>query len=750
MPKIATDPIGPAISEAAQKARDSKLQAAKDNLAGDPKLAKAAAEHVGRFVASVEGSRLQLDDKLNVFYALWNGKSISRFVSSARSIHVPEPFKAVEAFVARIVSVLIGPANWFRVVGIDDKGKKNAALIRDLMMTQLRLDDFPTKFTTFMRSCGIYGFAPGKVRWRLKKRTIKYNKVTETEKLEDGTPVGVTVKSTPAEETIILDGPTLEYTDVFDFYTDLRFPDTNESPGQAWRQERSEEYVLQCGERDLWKNVDALTNPESTRAPDARVPSPVAYQSSPTTFRRIRDMHDGLHTVPGQDKPISRMYEVFEYWGVFDPKSGDPAGKQGREEEYVITVARRLRGKDAPMGWTTVRVAKHPYWHGRRPGVVAHHTRRAHCFQSVGLIEPIAKLSMELDDRRNMGLAAAALAVKPITVVDPSFPLYSNDTVLEPGTILRGPVDGIKPFFIPDRSSAAMTWENAIKQDIREATGMISQMQGGPTERAETATAFVGYIREANKRLQEVARNVAEHFLIPMLEMWHSMNQQMITTERQIEILGEDGLAAEIKKVTPAEVTGRVHFEIEAAPQVAMAGIEAQMMTNFLNTAAPLLERDPGMIDVEALLRHIWTKNHGSGDIDDIFPRAKTPRQPRSTEDEHHLIAAGHSPMPQPGENLNAHINGHLEFTKTSAFEKWGDDAQRRLLAHIENTKLELQRFMEKMAIPQMPEGVGPQPEGTQQGQQAPAPQRRGPTTPQGAVRSNVASMEPRTSGMPR
>jgi len=123
----------------------------------------------------------------------------------------------------------------------------------------------------------------------------------------------------------------------------------------------------------------------------------------------------------------------------------------------------------------------------------------------------------------------------------------------------------------------------------------------------------------------------------------------------------------------------------------------------------------------------------------------------RSTYEEHQLIAYGETLMPQMGENLQAHVASHRQFMGTATYiSGWGEDAKRRLLAHTENTMIELQKFMEQQVIPQVPPQITqPQMMGQPQGgppQIGPPPQPQGAApTPEGQVRSNAASIAPRT-----
>ncbi|KKN51275.1 hypothetical protein LCGC14_0624360 [marine sediment metagenome] len=765
MPAAAVDPVGRAIDDEAQKAYDAKLHTPEQNLADNPALVKRAVEQVGSFIRDTESARTLLDDKMAVLYNLWNGDPFSRYFPSSSSVHVPEPFKAVESFVTRMVSILIGKPNWFRVVGVDGSGKKNAKVIKELIETELRTDGFNSKIARFMRSTAIYGWCPGKVRWKFRRRKVKYNRLIEEPATEKGTRTGTKVRYEQAEETINLDGPTVDYTDVYDFFTDLRYHDHQEGPGVVFRHEVPESELLEMGERGIYMHTDALIKGDKSGGSAAFSAGSSTMPYNTTSFREMRDGADGLgyELGPGRQRTTARIYELYEFWGRFDASEDDKDWKP--EDEYVITMARKMAQGEQNKGWTCLRIAKNPWWHGRRPAIVAHYIRRSHAFQSVGVIEPIVRLCAELDDSRNMGLAARALATKPVFEAGDGADIHSNQLVLNPGDIIRTrEVGSIKPLHVPDRSDVAWKAEAVIKADIQETTAM-PKLFSGVAEGKETATATVGRTREANKRIAEVARNVAEHFLIPMLEMFHSMNQQMITEERMIEILGEDGLVADIRKTGPAEIAGRVHFEVEVLPQIELAGIDAQMRTGFLNAAAPYIQMDPGMLNVEMMLRKTYEAQFGVGDSEEMFPRTSAPKYMRNVYEEHVLMSHGHVLKPQDGEKYFIHMQGHMTFIRTRAYAAWDEDSKRRMRAHVENTRIAAQTEMEQTVLPQGPPGMGPvapqgapgaagpaQPARPRAAGGAPPPARRpmpraGASragTPEGIIRGNAASNEPR------
>jgi hypothetical protein len=268
-----------------------------------------------------------------------------------------------------------------------------------------------------------------------------------------------------------------------------------------------------------------------------------------------------------------------------------------------------------------------------------------------------------------------------------------------------------------------------------------------------------------------------------MLRQFFAMDQQMLTKERAMEMLGEDGITMNVSKVSPAEIAGRVNFQITALPQIEMAGLEAKMIMNFLAGVQPFMAM-PGnerIVKVDKLLQIVWERMFGTGQVDKIFPSAEYPVEYRSTMDEHIIIGMGSMLEPQMGENYMEHFNQHTRFAGTPTFGKWPEDAKQRLAAHIQSTALRVQAEIEQ-GSPRMPmqpgtpmPGMQPgmQPGGPQQGMQLPGPPgmppgqmgapgggQNGPAqmrssagpNPQGGgvtttqqVRSNAQSMAPRT-----
>lgn len=756
--EVALDEVGRSTSEKATAIHDAKGQSP-TNYASNPKLAKRASSYVNNLLSRMEMSRQNIQDKFTVWYGLWNGSSVAEYFPTTRPVHVPEPYKAVEGFVPRAASLLIEQPGWFRVIGMDDQGKKNSDLITRLLLAQLKRDNFSTKFRSTLRDTAIYGYSPGKVSWEKRRRKIKYNKVTSKPSDDPSKPGDVLTLKRGVDAEINEDGPTLKVVDVFDFIVDHRFHDHQNSPGVIYRSEQFENDIKGMEDSGHYKNVAQLLAADVDQKPND-IEGPPGTMANPSTFRDIRDYNDGIAIDIRQEKAAYRLYEIYEFWGLFDKDYDEDTGAKGEEKEFVITMGRQIHNANTSGGWTILRIAENPFWHGRRPTPVSHYVRRSHSFHSIGLIEPIVNLSAELDDSRNMALAARGLASKPVILASDDADIYPNNLTLDPGSLIRvRNTDAVKPMFIPDRSDTAYKAEEVIKSDIRETTGIISTYQGSSDSASETATSVVNRTREANKRISEVAKNIAEGFLIPMLEMFHSMNQQMMTKERMVELVGEDGLTVDVRKVQPEEVAGMVNFEITALPEIEVAGLKARMLDAFTDRAIQVEAMAPGTTNIGELLQMSFTNQFGSAAVSKVFPNADAPQNLRSAMDEHYIMAMGHNVEVQPTENSMAHFEAHSAFVNTSTFREWPEDAQRRHLAHTMTTKARLDAEAEQAGprtpmeaqqqMAQMgPQGQGAAPQGGAQGPGGPPQSSQGgmgPVTPQSQVRSDAASNAPST-----
>jgi hypothetical protein len=117
----------------------------------------------------------------------------------------------------------------------------------------------------------------------------------------------------------------------------------------------------------------------------------------------------------------------------------------------------------------------------------------------------IARLSMEMDMKRNLLMAATQLEANPMWLISDDANIANGQLVFEPGSTIRVPdiEKSIAPLHVPQVSDAALKAENILTVDIRETSGATSPSMGGkdPFGDSKTATQHMSEIDEANLRL---------------------------------------------------------------------------------------------------------------------------------------------------------------------------------------------------------------------------------------------------------
>jgi len=437
---------------------------------------------------------------------------------------------------------------------------------------------------------------------------------------------------------------------------------------------------------------------------------------------------------PGGPMPLT------EWCGLFDPKDGHDYS------EHVITMA---------GDHTVVRVQENTQWSGVRPYVWGHYIRVGTKFYSVGMIEKIVRLSRELDDTRNLSLIAQHLAISPMIEATDAVELTGNQLTAMPGRVIRTGAPGqLNPIVVPDTTRVALAAEATAKSDIQETTGVPRLFYGSSMEGGDTATEFVGRNAEANLRIEEGAINIAAFALSPALEMFLQLNQEYVTKDKEVALFGKAGNRTGVKKLSPADIAGRARIDIITLKEISLVGLHAQQMIRFLGAVSPLLQANPGLIDIPALLRMSYVSSFGYKDIEQVFPSYREVDDVLSPDEENmmFLSGTGQSVIVMPTDNDILHMKAHIGATGTKTFEKLDEERQRALLAHLENHKLQLSR---KISV-EMPDfakalgGVAPMQPAEMAGPNgaAPVPSSRaprvseaGPQSPLGVTRSNAQAM---------
>jgi len=648
------------------------------NLATDPEICDRAKQVVHQEIASTKTSLEYQRNKWLILYRLFRGESLSKFFWNRGNVHVPEPFKAVESMVPRVHSALFDNEPWHKVVGREMSDDAGAKMMQGLLDYQIYETDLVRRAERVLRTLCMYGTAPCYTWWRQDLRRVQYRKQRRIPDEKIPGAVKVILESVDREE-VIHDHNDFKPVSLWDFYAPPLASSVEEAEWAAHRALYNAGMIRAMIAMRLWVNweeIQQLSGNDNVSHDDE--------------FKQRKSYSIGVWdpTAELQTAGVGH-YEVYERWGLFILDE-----QEGPVECQIVVV--QPRGKCIP-----VRICRNPYWHGKKPYIVPRYTVVEEEMFGIGVIEPIAKLSIELDAKRQLALQAQHLSCNPILICGDDANIPDEQLNLEPGLVLRAATaDGIKALVLPDVSDAAIKGENLLKADIRETTGVVATMMGSEGPGGETATEVSRRMNESNVRVKGVIGNFEREFVIPLMQQWDWNNQQFLNVPKAIRILGAQGLSWKTQQiVTPEKIAGRYDHVALASYRLSSLQVMTQHLINVLDRAPALNMANPGMIKMPQLLAKILKEGFGFRDVDDFIALPPEDAEMPSALEEQEAWTYGEISPVRSGENLLRHYQSHTEYIQTPTFEKIAQehpDIAAKVYAHVADTAKRIAQQMEQ------------------------------------------------------
>ena len=365
----------------------------------------------------------------------------------------------------------------------------------------------------------MYGTAIVKVYWKTDKA-----QVVKKEQVDETFPELGTVEE-EVEETIF-DGPEIELVDLYDFFWDPRAIDMESARWVAHRTYQTFDHLEELQKQGVYKNVALLKDATLVSGDDEKA------------SRR------GTLGIAMPDELASKnegknVIELIEYW----------------EDEKVITVANR---------GIVIRDEANPYRHGKKPFVRIVDQSVPHEFLGIGELEPIETLQYELNDRRNQRMDNITLVLNRMWKVKNGANVDEDELVSDAGGVVHtDDMAGIEALQMPDVTSSSYNEETLIKGDIQQTTGVSDFTRGVGSESLGNDTATgISLIQEAgNARFKLKIRNL-EAGIEEIGRMMVSLNEQFLTEEKSIRVLGDEGI--EWTTIKPDDMRGNFDVMVQS------------------------------------------------------------------------------------------------------------------------------------------------------------------------------------------
>jgi hypothetical protein len=241
---------------------------------------------------------------------------------------------------------------------------------------------------------------------------------------------------------------------------------------------------------------------------------------------------------PPEDKHES-LVEILEYW----------------EPDRLIVVANRS---------VVLRDSPNPYHHKMIPFVELDDYRDPHNYYGQSELSVIDPLQREINSIRNQRRDYDNIALNPVILHVPGTLRNPNAAVMRPGALWSvSDLNSIDVLTLPQLQGSSTEIEAMTADDIKRTVAIdeiaIGLLPGNPQRRSATEVAT-----SQNSAGQRFGMKIAllEEAVKKIGQQIFALNQQFLSKERMIQIVGEDG-AAQWVELTPEDIRGDFTISIE-------------------------------------------------------------------------------------------------------------------------------------------------------------------------------------------
>lgn len=480
-----------------------------------------------------------------------NSPGVSPWQSKVR---VPYGMQVIDTALVNIVSgqprIKVDPRN-----PEDEQGAKVMQILMDYFVAE---DHFTEKQTPFTQQGLIYGVTVAKNHW-LYQETLKTSREF-TDNPFDRTQPGIQITKA---RSVVRDGPTFEPWDVYRAYW---------QPG-ARSADDADYVVLQtyASKDDLQRNA---LNPDTGTG----------------LYRNVDALLKTTSAKPDQSSQ-------GRYLGVPDTRFKD----QFLIEEIWTDNALVVIGN----GQVLLRAEENPYWHGKKPIVIADTRPDLFEIQGIPETELVDHLQQALWTLQNATIDNLHLTVmRGIT--------YREGGVTDPNALelrprFKWPVsdhDDIRPFEVQPVSSDVYNERQRLLADMQLVTGINPYVSGSDLNTVDqnTATGVTALQEVASRLLRFKAAQIHYKGYQRSFEMWGDMIQQYLDHDIAIKIYGQ-GNDSQWINVKPEDVAGHYHYKLEGSEESLSRQQERGEAIALLNAFAPLIPT--GQINIKPLLERV-------------------------------------------------------------------------------------------------------------------------------------------------
>ena len=490
----------------------------------------------------------------------------------------PTTYESVMIILSKIMNNTFSKTPPFEVYGREKSDEQYASLIRDLISFQFEKCGFRSKYSLFVIQALIRGTSIAKTYWRKDTKNITYREPIEKPVIQmipdpmTGMPMPKVVDQEIVgyekrkKQVTMYDDPYFEVVDVRDFFP---APDATDTNGTMIH--RTYKTLDELKKLGIYKNLDDIKESDANDSGEWDYDHP-----------RLSDM--GLASPEGhrvfseldRQKKLGKTIEVLECHCKYD-LNGD-----GKLEDCIFTVANRS---------VLIRSIENPFYHGESCFVKIVYESVLNEFFGRGICEITEDMQNELNDKRNQRLDNINLVLQPVMkyVEGLVHPAIIKNFRHAPGA--KFPVRDINAIGWdrpPDVTMGVHKEIEDLKRNIQETTGAVpATSPGANSSEVHRNTSGIMLLQGmAGERLKPVVELMDEMGLKKIVERFHQLNQQFITEDRVIRVLGEKG--ANYKRVPAEAHNSLVDFIPAGTKEIASKEMNLMQMIRFVEVASKI------------------------------------------------------------------------------------------------------------------------------------------------------------------
>lgn len=555
--------------------------------------------------------------KIVTYYELYQMVQKKKTYEGLANIFVPETLRAVETIVGKIYGMIFSQDGWMEYAGRDNNGDEGPAIaLTQLNRFQMEQNGFKARVMDSLRQMVIAGLTVRKILWDFEE--VKRTKISYA---EDGSRNPIekldTIKDTWTFEPVDL--LTFQISDISVPYNDVQKAD--------WM---GEQYLVP----DSFVNKRIKKGWLSSYDQKALDEVEEASASSASADVDSRLASSGFSNISKKDK-----IELLERWGLFPAKyvySPEEMASEGFEEDDLCECVVIIGNKKAIL-----KLEKNPFWHNQKPYVVCPYVPKEFELPGMGAAQIGQSMQEEINDTRNQTMDNKTLILATMWLKSRASGIKNSELTIRPnGVVMTNDINGLVPLRPPIVYGHGLNIEGVAKNDLREAVGASSNLQGIAQSGVDTATESQQINREAMGRLILTAQLYAELVLKPTFIFAEYLNYQFYDHIKLIRIVGPTGV--KFRKLEPHEIEGGskdviIKISLDATENPA---IQRQQLQGFFTGIAAL---PPQVMQFHfKLLDKIYGMFFNGHSLDELYPGMipENPEDMATPQDERDLVLA--------------------------------------------------------------------------------------------------------------